>query len=137
VEERWDGMNAGCAGRKGDWGWCMDKEGKECDGGRWSRTLKFVWLRLGNVLLVLPAEVDEGNARISLKNWARSSYWTTRGILDFCGEHRERENKVSVYDLTVRHARGRDDTYCMYEKDWGHTASALIKVKNVSDGEYW
>jgi len=69
--------------------------------------------RLGNVLLVLPAEVDQGDTRISLKDWARSSCWATRGILAFYGE---RKHEGSMYDLAVRPkleaGMGR-----MYEKD--------------------
>ncbi len=47
---------------------------------------------------MLPAEVNEGDTRVSLKDWGRSSCWATKGILVFCGE---REHEVSVYDLAV------------------------------------
>ena len=51
------------------------------------------WAR-PDVLLVLPVEVDEGDTRVSLKDWGISSCWdATRGILAFCGE---REHEVSV-----------------------------------------
>ncbi len=43
--------------------------GQGRDGSRWwCGALNCLRLRLGNVFLVLPAEVDEGNTSISLKD---------------------------------------------------------------------
>ncbi len=50
------------------------------------------------LLAGVDAGVDEGDTRISLRDWVISS-WATRGILALCGE---REHEVPVYDLAVR-----------------------------------